>query len=50
MAGLLTASYVHHTPWGDWDFAQFRGGMEYVDSLFAGRSTGSCTWSTTEAW
>jgi SnoaL-like domain len=31
------AGYVHHTPWGDWSFAEFRAGMEYVDSVFAGR-------------
>ena len=37
MAGLLAADYVHHTPWGDWNFAEFRAGLEYVDSIFAGR-------------
>lgn len=37
MAGLLTPGYVHHTAWGDWDFSQFRGGMDYVDSVFADR-------------
>ena len=37
MAGLLAPGYVHHTPWGDWSFAEFRTGMEYVDSVFAGR-------------
>jgi hypothetical protein len=38
MAGQLTPGYVHHTPWGDWSFAEFRTGMEYVDSVFADRS------------
>ena len=37
MAGLLTADYVHHTPWGDRDFAGFRAGMDHVDALFAER-------------
>lgn len=37
MAGLVTAGYVHHTPWGDWDMSGFLAGMEYVDSLFTGR-------------
>jgi hypothetical protein len=37
MADLLTPGYVHHTLWGDWSFAQFRAGMDYVDSLFSGR-------------
>ncbi|MEP7022844.1 MAG: nuclear transport factor 2 family protein [Actinomycetota bacterium] len=38
MAELLTPGYVHHTPWGDWDYAQFLTGMEHVDSLFTGRT------------
>jgi hypothetical protein len=37
MAGMVTAGYVHHTPWGEWDFAGFRAGMDYVDSVFARR-------------
>jgi SnoaL-like domain len=37
MADMLAPGYVHHTPWGDWDFTGFRAGMDYVDSLFADR-------------
>ena len=37
MADMLTPGYVHHTPWGDWDFTQFRAGMDYVDSVFSER-------------
>jgi len=38
MAELVAPGYVHHTPFGDWTFAQFRSGMEWVDATFAGRS------------
>jgi len=31
-------SYVHHSPFGDWDFAQFRRGLEWVDSRIANRT------------
>ena len=37
MAGMLAPGYVHHTPWGDWDFTQFRAGLDYVDSVFRER-------------
>jgi SnoaL-like domain len=37
MTKLVTPGYVHHTPWGDWDLAQFRDGMAQVESLFTNR-------------
>ncbi len=34
----VAPGYVHHTPFGDWDFAQFRKGLEWVDSRIGDRS------------
>ena len=38
MAEQLAPGYVHHTPFGDFDFAGFRHGMAWVETQFAGRS------------
>lgn len=38
MAGLVGDGYVHHTAFGDGDFAAFRRGLDYVDGVFAGRT------------
>jgi predicted SnoaL-like aldol condensation-catalyzing enzyme len=37
MAGLVTPGYMHHTPWGDQDFAGFRAGLDYVGTVFTSR-------------
>ena len=50
MAGMLTPGYVHHTPWGDWNFTQFRAGMDYVDSVFSQRQYRSSMSSTMASW
>jgi predicted ester cyclase len=35
----LAAGYVHHTAaFGDWDFAGFKRGLEWVDGQFADRA------------
>jgi len=38
MKACLSPGYVHHTPFGDLDFAGFRAGMAWVDTQFAARS------------
>ena len=38
MRSLVAADYVHHTPFGDWTFAQFVAGLEWVESQISGRT------------
>jgi SnoaL-like domain len=38
MARVLSPDYVHHTPWGDWDFDGFRTGLGVVGERFADRT------------
>lgn len=35
---LVAPAYVHHTPFGDLDFEQFRAGLAYVESVFTDRA------------
>ena len=37
MRACVSPGYVHHTPWGDWGFEQFREGVEWVDGVFGDR-------------
>jgi predicted SnoaL-like aldol condensation-catalyzing enzyme len=38
MRALLADGYVHHSPFGDWTFAQFVAGLEWVESQISGRT------------
>src|SRR5262245_7479091 len=38
MESMVTTGYVHHTPFGDSDFAGFRQGLAHVDTVFADRT------------
>jgi len=35
---FVAPDYVHHTPFGDLDFEQFRSGLAYVESVFTNRA------------
>ena len=37
MKGHVAPGYVHHTPFGDRDFAGFRQGLEWVESRIGNR-------------
>ena len=38
LEGLLADGYVHHTPFGDWTFEQFREGIAWVESQLGDRT------------
>ena len=38
MRDLVTPAYVHHAVVGDWTFAQFAAGLDWVERQFADRS------------
>jgi ketosteroid isomerase-like protein len=38
LEALVAPGYVHHTPFGDLTFEQFRAGLAYVESVFTDRA------------